>query len=337
MYSNILEIAICLFFVIGLASWLSVFHEQLQRLLEKVYQSIQYSNFQIVENTKKLLENSQKSESEKKEKIEILERCIQQMEQTYSEELKKNRLAHEIRNKENIEVSQQQQLSQQEQIVEKKRQPTEIIKAIFNEMLKDYQEDEVNIFDRAISDFQHFRENQEVRCALPYLVILRVLNMYKYEEITAFIATFDYFYHYSKSVKSHRILRNKFLSPTEKLLCIDKEINIITLNEHFSEFLLFMLEYYDYKEFRLLHRNFHACFNARYDTGVVEVFVANKDAQKLFESRWTKRIPYTLKIIVDKSMVGGIIIKDGDISVDYSYQELAMKYIENVNEEFHYE
>lgn len=336
MYSNILEILICIFFVIGLASWLSLFHEQLQKLLEKAYQSIQYSNFQIVENTKKLLENSQKSEREKAERIFALERCIQQMEQTYSEELKANRTAYEVRSQESTSSFQQAKPQYQECTSKQTRQPADIIKVLFNGMLKDYQVGEENIFDRAISDFQYVREKREVRCALPYLVILKVLNMYEYQDMKHFIAAFDYFFQYSKSVKSHRILRNKFLTPAEKLSFINKEIDIIALDSHFSEFLLFMLESYDYKEFRLLHRNFHACFNVRYDTGIVEVFVATQEAKALFESRWKKKTYYTIHVIVEKSMVGGIIIKDGDISVDYSYQELAIKYIENVNEELHY-
>lgn len=337
MYSTIMKILLILIglcLVVGFGSWFIVLQNHIQVGLQRLFNHVQAESFGDVENHKELLKQSRVMLSNKDQEVDMLKKQIRDLEMNYGVSLKQSR----------IELEQTYVMSQTKHpVIEYKAldainqvRNVDIVKVIFHDVLQSVQSQQTVIFKQAIEDFLYLRQKKEVRCALPYLVIIKVVDMYDYDRMLAFIDAFNYFHQYFKSPQSHRILRNKFLSSKEKLQLIDQAINMIDFNSDFSEFLLYMLEHYNYKEFRLIRRNLLAVFNVRYNQGEVKVFVANERGEELFYHLWQYKTSYTITLEQDFSLLDGIVIRDGDMSVDYSYEELVRKYLNKQSKELRY-
>ncbi|MFV0499430.1 MAG: F0F1 ATP synthase subunit delta [Bacilli bacterium] len=206
-----------------------------------------------------------------------------------------------------------------------------LINLVFEDVLDEYVSNKDKLINRGIYDFDYALKRNEIRCALPYVFILKVLDMYKLEDNIVFKEIFKSFMRYYKTQNAKRILRNRFLSAEEKLQEIDKEINIIEINKGFAEFILYILKEYNYKHLSSIYTNYIKCFNYRYKTGIITIKYANEYIKKQIGKNWNySNEIYQLKYEIDENILEGFTISFGEIFVDYSYKTLVIKYLDKV-------
>lgn len=210
-----------------------------------------------------------------------------------------------------------------------------IVKLIFNDMIQDFVKNQDVIFRRAFEDLGNEIETFEVRNALPYLVILRIFKLYQGDALESFKAAFEVFNTNVEDGTLRQILRDRMLSAEEKLYVIDKKIDVVNRNRDFAEFLLYMIKNYNFREMMKLHDNFIKVYNVRNHSGTVEVTVASDKSALSAQALINELYPNSYKwhVVTNEALVGGIQLRYESIFVDYSYQEMALKYTQNGSEE----
>ena len=213
--------------------------------------------------------------------------------------------------------------------------PQEIVGLVFQDALHDYKTNEESLVKSSIDDFEYATKRYEIRCALPYVFIIRVMDMYDKDANMKFRDCFTWFMAYYNTPNAKRILRNRFLSAEEKLNQIIEEIDLLAVNADFSEFLLYVLKTYNYKHITNIYRNYTRCFNYRYATGDVIVSYANEYIKDLFLKYWEyEDSRYTVIFKEKADLLEGLSIQFDDIFIDYTYETLVMKYINKVKRSY---
>ena len=334
---KILSIAIYIFLAIGLINILLFLGNLCAKVFINLFENLNAGDTYQAEKNIILVEEYQKQNKTNEAELLRMKNQVTELEENYSNELKA--LARRVNEQDIVDtlIVEEQQVEQQvilpsadELSLATKKQ---FAHELFNDVLKQYQQQQVTLVQKAIKDFEYIIGKVEARCALPYLVLLRVLDMYSKKEIQKFRRAFTVFYQYWNSVESRRILRNRFLSVEEKFEIINQKINIIQLDKNFSEFLCYILQKYQYKEYGVLYQNFIKCYNVRYETGKVEVTIAKRELQEIFIQNWYYPAHrYQLTFTINPDLIGGIKIKYATQIIDASYQELAIQYLERQNE-----
>lgn len=210
---------------------------------------------------------------------------------------------------------------------------TKIIEKLYTDVLRKNKAEEPRFLQHAINEFSAVMEQYKVRCALPYRVILRIFDMYSHEELELFAESFATFYKRMRTSKVKRIIQNRFLSEEQQLKAMYDEEILVGLDAEFIQFLFYMLTKYSYRQMIALYNNFVKCYNIYFYTGVIEISVADAEAEETFSALWSKSYPqYRIKTVIDRNMLGGIVIRHENISIDLSYEALVNGYIREMKE-----
>lgn len=300
------------------------------------------------------------SQDQSLEKESLLRRLKRQKVATTLEEQKNRQLALESEQKEVIFLEEIDQLIAQNKQYEQKlhewenTQPKQIVEVplvettphaqykslssymneIFQQVFIQSEEDEAKLFTEAIREFDALVQTEKIRCALPYKIILQLFEMYVPEQLHLFTQSFQKYNDRASKLHVKQIYQSSYLSPEQKLKVMKEEGTLDELDAEFIQFLFYMMTHYSYRQTRSLYRNFLEVYNIQFYTGLISIRVASKESANHFEKLWQPaHKSYKTKYLVEKELIGGVIVQYGSKAIDMSYEELIKRSTEKMEAE----
>ncbi|TLG76755.1 F0F1 ATP synthase subunit delta [Culicoidibacter larvae] len=339
----LIGIVLCVLIVFGFIEMITFLKKQIQKRFVVLFDSLHDENFIRQEQLQLQVEHYKALNTQLGDELEAQRTKTAQMSERFAFEIKTARETYVIE-RSAIEAKFTEQVlaikadanTKEVASTESKNDinvDTTLIEKLYTDVLQKNKAEEPRFLQHAINEFSVVMEQYKVRCALPYRVILRIFDMYSHQELESFAESFATFYKRLRTFKVKRIIQNRFLSEEQQLKAMYDDELLANLDAEFIQFLFYMLTKYSYRQMIALYSNFVKCYNIYFYTGIIEITVADSEAEETFSALWSETYPqYRIKTTIDRNMLGGIVIRHENISIDLSYEALVNGYIREMKE-----
>ncbi|MGY3777920.1 F0F1 ATP synthase subunit delta [Isobaculum melis] len=330
------QIVLYTIFSIGLFVILLFFLSLLEQFFTALFSDFSQNDILEKESLIQRLHFLKRAEWHKQQHLEALEKDYQQRESLFFKEMdcliEKNReYEKELMALKNTETSNVKAVV----VAEKTVAPytanhflKNFVEEVYEQVFCATIEEEQQLYQNSIQEFDAFLQYEKIRCALPYKVILKLYDLYDDEQMKLFAESFKAFNDSIRTLEMKQVYQSSYLSPEQKLKQLQEKGLVDIANKEFMEFVFYMLTHFSYRQVTALYHNFMRVYDVHFYTGTIKIEVTSKEAQQLFEAQWLpQHKDYRTEYLIHPQMVGGVIIHYANMSIDMSYKEMMQRYV----------